>query len=239
MKAIAKFSCLIAAISLFTCADTYKWPNRVEPRLLINGVDDRFSLVDSIKVRHKTNNGTSGRYTFSLTGTGTVPKSIITDKISGGTLSIEGTPVRQGAEVPLSKDKPKVNCSFEPLPDTEATCELVFRMKDLGSEVGRITYIKIIAFKNLLPVVNLSVTHVSGNKYTLDATKSYDRDRSQGGGIETFTYTVTGPENRTFTTSKALFTYGFPLTGAYKVTLVARDNDADDSAPVSIIVNVN
>lgn len=241
MKATIKSVLTLTVVSsLCKCADTYSWQDRVEPRTFINDIKDKFSVEDSIKTHFKTGNGTPKNYPFTLTATSDIPKTLFVSKVSGGTLKIDDQVVVTGSEIPLNKDKMSVKCIFEPVEEVDAVYDLEFRMKDLGGWVGNPTSIKIRAFRNLLPVARFAIAKTTGNnRYTFDASVSYDRDQRIGGGIRTFTYTITGAENRTLLITKPVFTYGFPIKGNYHVTLVVRDGDAGDSEPISTDVIVN
>lgn len=232
-SAINLGSVWLVASLICDCADTYSWQNRTEPRLFINGVQDQFSLTDSIKVFFKSGNGETARYSFTLTSNSSISKTLYIEKISGGTLTIDGQAVTPGSAIPMDKTKTSVKCQFKPGTNTDAVYDLEFRLKDYGGWVGNPTPVRILAYQNLLPVARFTVTKASGNSYIFDASASYDRDRRSGGGIGTFTYTITGAENRSIRITQPVYTYGLPIRGDYHIALVTGDMDGGDSEPFS------
>lgn len=108
---------------------------------------------------------------------------------------------------------------------------------NLGSE--REATLTLVAYDNLSPVAKLSVTKVgvlSELQYSFDASQSYDKDLSRGGGVVRYQFIVNGIEIPIIKNS--IINYIFPKTGGYEVQLKVQDNDGTWSEQVLEIVSV-
>ena len=108
---------------------------------------------------------------------------------------------------------------------------------NLGSEKEAI--LTLVAYDNLSPVARLSVSKVgvlSELQYSFDASESYDKDLSRGGGVVRYQFTVNGIDAPIVENST--INYIFPRTGGYEVQLKVQDNDGTWSEQVLEIVSV-
>ena len=246
MKTITKFLLLPSMVlALLKCADTYKWLDRIDPLLYINSTPKKFTLEDSIKTSFKTGE-TAEAYSFTLTAESPIPESLLVDQAPLGFLTIEGTPAQTGDIIPMSPDKLVLNCTFQPKVDTDSTYEFLFRLRDLGDWHSHPVSVKIKLYKNIAPVARFTVSKVKEGTYDFDATNSYDKDAAQAksgkGGIKTYSYTITDPDNNKKVIEnlkEKIFQYGFNVRGKHTVTLVVVDSDALKSEPFSQEVDVD
>src|SRR6218665_2491008 len=188
MKTITKFLLLPSMVlALLKCADTYKWLDRVDPLLYLDGIPEKFTREDSIKTSFKTADHAQP-FNFTLTAESPIPESLLVDQAPLGFLTIEGVPAQTGDVIPMSPDKLVLNCTFKPKPNTDSTYEFLFRLRDLGDWHSRPVSVKIKLYKNIAPVARFTVSKVKEGAYDFDASKSYDKDAAQAksgkGGIK-------------------------------------------------------
>jgi hypothetical protein len=132
--------------------------------------------------------------------------------------------------------------------DNEASIDLTFKPKSLGTNVIRVKVIdnglatdyvelQLIAITNEEPVAVLNVVNspLSGvsNNYTIDASASFDRDQKIGGGIVLYEYTIDGLKVKSSeSTLKQIF-----APGSHSIKL--RVKDLDDAYSPEIEKNIN
>lgn len=129
-------------------------------------------------------------------------------------------------------------CQVKFLPAGEGLTRIIFKATDQLHNSNS-SAIELLAFKNLLPVVDLKVSPVKiidPLEYLLDASKSYDPDHNFGGGIIQYIYQVDG---QTISTSKDQIKHIFSAPGVYTVTIQAKDNDNGYSQVLSQQVAIN
>ena len=240
MRKAEKYSCIMSAVLLFCCADTYTWNNRKEPRGYFNGILNNYALEDSVKTFFKSGGGALSSRSFTLTSNVTdIPKTLYIVNVSGGMLKVDGAAVTSGSEVPLNRSKFSVTCVFEPEIGATTTYRMLFRIKDLGGWTGSATVVTLRAFKNIPPTAAFTATKGENGKYTFDASASYDGDKRFGGTIATYDYVITGTKPKKFSTRQSRFeNYGFPRLGNYTVSLRVTDSDGDQSNAVTKVIAV-
>src|SRR6218665_1316834 len=115
MRKAEKYSCIMSAVLLFCCADTYTWNNRKEPRGHFNGILNNYALEDSVKTFFKSGGGAFSSRSFTLTSNVTnIPKPLYIVTVSGGILKVAGAAVASGSEVRLNRRKFSVTSVFQP-----------------------------------------------------------------------------------------------------------------------------
>lgn len=122
--------------------------------------------------------------------------------------------------------------------DSEELTTLEFSITDMFNSTSKIVY-NIFSFVNLAPIASLDYRHsgmTSKFEYELDASKSFDEDRNQGGNIEWFIFHIDAHEIRTKSNK---IDYVFKKPGNYPVDLTVIDNQGKASKTVSKSININ
>jgi PKD repeat protein len=94
--------------------------------------------------------------------------------------------------------------------------------------------LNVLVFVNLAPVANLTTNRIQVNspfEYEFDASSSFDPDRSQGGGIEVYEYTI--DNTFTFRTKLNRIRYVFDRSGGHEIRLSVYDNDGTRSPVIT------
>ena len=121
--------------------------------------------------------------------------------------------------------------------DAEELTSLEFSITDKFNNTSKIVY-NIFSFVNLAPIASLSYRHsgiTSKYEYELDASKSFDEDRNQGGSVEWYVFHVDAHEIRT---KASKLDYVFNKPGTYPVDLTVIDNQGKASRTISKSITV-
>ena len=136
--------------------------------------------------------------------------------------------------LPVNRDELKLN--FEN--DTEELTTLEFNITDKLNATSKVVY-NIFSFINLAPIASLEYRQsnlTSNFEYELDASKSFDEDRNQGGAVEWYIFHVDAHEIK----AKAnKIHYVFKNPGTYPVDLTVIDNQGKSSKVVSKSITIN
>ncbi len=135
----------------------------------------------------------------------------------------------------LPVDANKLTLDFEN--DTEELTSLEFTITDKFNNTSKITY-TIFSFSNLAPIASLSCRHsglTSNYEYELDASKSFDEDRNQGGAIDWYIFHIDGHEIKT---KSSKIEHVFNKPGTYPIDLWVIDNQGKASRTVSKSITI-
>lgn len=117
----------------------------------------------------------------------------------------------------------------------EGQTRLDFTITDKLGASDKATY-NIFTFKNLAPIAILEYRPDKGQKYILDASKSYDEDRNYGGRIEWYLFKIGELEIKSKTPA---VTHFFNEKGIHVVELSVIDNLNQSSKIVSKTIDLN
>lgn len=135
----------------------------------------------------------------------------------------------------LPTDADELKLDFEN--DAEELTSLEFSITDKFNNTSKIVY-NIFSFVNLAPIASLSYRHLGNTskfEYELDASKSFDEDRNQGGNVEWYIFHVDAHEIRTKSNK---IDYVFNKPGTYPVDLTVIDNQGKASRTISKSITV-
>lgn len=124
------------------------------------------------------------------------------------------------------------------VPQQVGKTEVSFIVRDYFNQADS-ARLQLYVFDNLSPVAALVANYSGVNsprEYLLDASASYDADRSFGGTIQQYLFSVNNV--RIATTTMAVIPYIFAGPGLYTLTLQVMDNDNTLSKPATIQINV-
>ncbi len=126
----------------------------------------------------------------------------------------------------LPIDEDTIELDFENSEEELTTLE--FTITDKLGSADKVTY-TILTFNNLAPISILEIRPETGQKYTIDASKSYDEDKNHGGKIEWYIFNINGSEIKS---RKPILKQHFNEKDIYKIELKTIDNQNSTSKPV-------
>jgi hypothetical protein len=224
---------ILSFIVLSSCDNTFDLIKELSnsPVIYFNGNASTISITDSLKTSLKTGKLSYG---FSITGSGKgSPISDVTFEISGGTakLYVGSTELQKSLGV---KDGQKIDLAFST--QGVGQFQIGFTAKNSFGATASAT-LNLFVFTNLHPVAKfvaepINQTQLGKYSYQLNAAASFDKDKSFGGLVKTYKYTITSNNygTQTIQIDSPLTPVVFPGAGAFSISLVVYDNDGAVSA---------
>lgn len=200
------------------------------------------TIVDSLKLKQSGQLNQLGQTDHNIRNTKPI---VLKYKNSGNIASIRFTSSSKNATLTyqgrimtdfLPVDKNELTLTFKN--DSEELTTLEFTITDKLNASSKATY-KIFSFANLAPIGILECrpsTTTDKIEYEIDASKSYDEDKNQGGKIDWYIFHIDGHEIRVRSNK---IHYVFDKSGIYPIDLTVIDNQGKPSRVVSKIITIN